>query len=224
MRNRYLKRGRISERKFREFLRLFCVDLTATQIAIISGLNRNTVNRLILLIRKRMTRWCECQAHLAGVVEADESYFGAQRVRGKRGRGAGGKTVVFGLHKRGQHVFTQIVPDCSKAALQAVIRGRVDIESVIHTDGWHGYDGLVDLGYEKHFRVHHSDNEFARGACHINGIESFWGFAKHRLSKFKGLRRSAFYLHLKESEFRFNHRNKDLYSVLLRAFRKHQLS
>jgi len=26
---------------------------------------------------------------------------------------------------------------------------------VLHTDGWRGYDGLVDLGFDKHFRVSH---------------------------------------------------------------------
>ena len=170
-----------------------------------------------------MAHICERQARMHGVVEADESYFGPQRIRGKRGRGASGKTIVFGLHKRGEQVFTQIVPDCSKAALQRVIRGRVELESVIHTDGWIGYDGLVDLGYEKHFRVRHGQNEFARGATHINGIESFWAFAKQRLRKFHGLKKEKFYLHLKECEFRFNHRHKDMYSELLRAFRKHPL-
>jgi transposase len=64
-------------------------------------------------------------------------------------------------------VFTQVVPNCSRAALQRVIRGKVALESVIHTDGWPAYDGLVDLGYEKHYRVHHGVNEFARGKNHI---------------------------------------------------------
>jgi len=36
-----------------------------------------------------------------------------------------------------------------------------------------GYDGLVDIGFDKHFRVHHGNNEFASGERHINGIESF---------------------------------------------------
>lgn len=54
-----------------------------------------------------------------------------------------------------------------------MIRGRVDLDSVIHTDGWPAYDGLVDVGYERHFRVHHGDNEFAAEDRHINGIESF---------------------------------------------------
>jgi hypothetical protein len=68
---------------------------------------------------------------------------------------------------------TEIVPDCSKSTLQGIIRGRVSLESVIHSDGWRGYDGLVDLGYQKHFRVEHGKNEFATEQSHINGIESF---------------------------------------------------
>jgi len=56
--------------------------------------------------------------------------------------------------------------------------------SIIHSDGWRSYNGLVDMGYKKHFRVHHGEHEFACGNCHINGIESFWSYAKRRLAKF----------------------------------------
>ena len=47
------------------------------------------------------------------------------------------------------------------------------------------YDGINLNGYEHH-RVFHSENEFARGKYHVNGIENFWSFAKRRLSKFNG--------------------------------------
>ena len=73
------------------------------------------------------------------------------------GRGADGKTIVFGLFKRGDCVYTEIVPNVYKATLQAIIRGKVDPNSLIHTDGWRGYDGLVDLGLEKHFRGNHGN-------------------------------------------------------------------
>jgi transposase len=174
-------------------------------------------------MRKRVAEACERNSPFQGEVEADESYFGPRRVRGRRGRGAGGKTIVFGLLKRGNEVYTEIVANASKAALQAVIRGRVRPESVLHTDGWRGYDGLVDLGFDKHFRVSHSDNEFVRGPQHVNGIESFWSFAKRRLLKFNGIPKHTFYLHLKETEFRFNHRQHDLYKTLLSCFRNHPL-
>jgi transposase-like protein len=138
-------------------------------------------------------------------------------------RGADGKIKVFGLLKRNSNVYTQIVPDCSQKTLQKIIRGRIDPESIIHSDQWKGYDGLVDLGYKKHFRVSHGRNEFVKGKSHINGIENFWGIAKVRLSKFRGIHKSTFYLHLKECEFRFNYRRENLYIKLLEIFRKNPL-
>ena len=104
-----------------------------------------------------------------GQIEVDESYFGARRVRRKCGRGARDKTIVFGLLKRGDKVYTEIVSDCKGVTLQRIIKGKDSIDSVIHSDGWRGYNGLVDFGYKKHCRVHHSKNEFARGNSHING-------------------------------------------------------
>jgi len=219
MKNKYILRAKISEAKFRQFVRLFCVDLNATQIAQVTGLNRNTVNRLLQGVRERIAFACEAESPISGDVEVDESYFGARRVRGIRGRGARGKTIVFGLFKRHGNVYTEIVPDCSRATLQGVIRGRVDPESVIHSDGWRGYNGLVDLGYQKHYRVQHGENEFANEHSHINGIESFWAYAKTRLIRFRGMQKHTFYFHLKECEFRFNHRCQDLPKLVLKMCR-----
>ncbi len=76
------------------------------------------------------------------------------------------------------------------------------------------------MGYAKHFRVHHGENEFANELSHINGIESFWAYAKLRLAKMKGIRKEMFCWHLKETEFRFNHRRDNLYQVLLKRLRE----
>jgi len=85
---------------------------------------------------------------------------------------------VFGLLKRQRKVYTQIVHNCSCAVLTAILKGKVALGSVIHSDGWKGYSGLVDLGYKKHHRVDHGRNEFVKRKAHINGIENFWGIAK----------------------------------------------
>jgi len=223
MKNKYVYRSRISETKFREIVKLFALDLEADQTAQITGLSRNSINKYYKAFRERISAICKSDSPLSGEIEVDESYFGARRVKGKRGRGAYGKTIVFGLLKREGKVYTEIVPDVKAATLQALIRGRVDIDSVIHSDGWRGYDGLVDIGYDKHFRVHHGKNEFVRGKSHINGIESFWSYAKIRLVKFRGIDKKNFNLHLKECEFRFNHRGEDLYKILLEIFRKEPL-
>jgi transposase len=217
--SRQFVRARISRAKFRQLLKLFALDLTAVQITALTGLNRNTVNRYLTLTRQAIVKHCQKESPFNGDVELDESYFGARRVRGKRGRGARGKTIVFGIYKRNGRVYTEIIPNCKKASIQAIIRGKVDLASIIHTDGFRSYDGIVHMGYRKHYRVQHGKDEFVRGTAHINGIEGFWGLAKTRLVKFKGMSPSTFYLHLKECEFRFNHRDKDLYQLLLKITR-----
>ena len=223
IKNRYIKRAKISEAKFRQLLRYFVHDLDANTIASLTNLNRNTVNRYLTLIRKSIAEFCIQQSPFKGEVEVDESYFGGKRIKGKRGRGAYKKTPVFGIFKRGGKVYTEIVPDCAKATLQGIIRGRVELDSVIHSDGWRGYNGLVDLGYKKHYRVNHGSDQFVHSKSHINGIESFWAFAKSRLTKFHGISGSTFNLHLKECEFRFNYRNQNIYKILLKMFRDNPL-
>ena len=221
MGNKYCKSSQLSEAKFRQIIKCFSLDLTATQTAQIAGVSRNAVNRIYSKIRARIFEYIRLESPFAGEVEADESYFGSRRIRGKRGRGAGGKTIVFGLLKRNEKVYTEIIPDAKSATLQDIIRGRIDIDSVIHTDGWRGYDGLVDLGFEKHFRVKHGENEFSTGGGnHINGIESFWAFAKNRLAKFNGIPKKLFVVYLKETEFRFNLRGQNLYLFLLKLLRE----
>jgi len=222
--NRYYKRSKISERKFRQIVRYFAMDFTASDVAQLTGLTRKTVTVIFLRVRQRVAAECERASPYSDCeVEVDESYFGARRVRGKRGRGASGKTIVFGIFKRNGCVYTEVVPDCRKRTLQAVIRGRVALDTVIHSDGWRGYDGLVDVGYAKHFRVDHGQDQFVRGPHHVNGIESFWSYAKRRLQKFNGVPARTFYLHLKECEYRFNNRTKNLTRELLKLLVRYPL-
>ena len=75
-------------------------------------------------------------------------------------------------------MYTKIVPDAFKKQLQRAIRGQVALDSIIHSGGWRDYNGLVNMGGKKYFRVYHGEHKLARGNCHINGIESFWSYAK----------------------------------------------
>jgi Transposase and inactivated derivatives len=179
---------------------------------------------VLKVVRRRIAEFCESESPFeAGEIEIDESYFGARRVRGIRGRGARGKHIVFGLIKRGGKVHTPVVKNCSAKELLPIIREKISEESVVYTDGFKTYDGLVDLGYKRHHRIKHGQNEFAQGSNHINGIENFWAIAKTRLMKFRGIHKKTFYLHLKECEFRFNYRNKNLYPLLLKIIRHNPL-
>jgi transposase-like protein len=81
---------------------------------------------------------------------------------------------------------------------------------------------LIYQGFQ-HYRIYHSKNEFARGKNHINGIESFWGFTKTRMQKLRGIRKDKFMIHLKESEWRWNHRNENIYKILLKILAENPL-
>ena len=113
-------------------------------------------------------------------IELDESYFGGIR-KGKRGRGAGGKTAVFGLLKRNGKVYTACVKDTKTDTLMPSIISKIKPDSIVYTDCHKSYNAL-DVSDFKHFRINHS-KEFAKDSNHINGIENFWNQAKRVLRK-----------------------------------------
>ena len=227
MKNKYIVRSRISQKKFREILKYFAEDIEATKIANLTGISRISINKILKNIRILMASECEKISKFSGEIEIDESYFGAKRVRGKRGRGAANKTPVFGMLKRDGKVYTQIVKNCSASELIPILSQYSELDSsTIYSDCWKAYDGLVDYAALAHYRVKHSKNEFANGKNHINGIENFWGYAKHRLAKFKGIKKGNFLLHLKECEFRYNTKTtqENLYQKLLKLIRENPLN
>jgi len=203
-----LNNKRLSTFKVKKVISTFSADINATKAALLLGINRNTINQYYkefrLAIYAHQMREFE---KIIGEAEVDESYFGGRRKRGfrgklKRGRGTL-KQPVFGILKRNGHVYTEIVPNCKKTTLQAIIKGKIEKGTTVYSDKWRGYDGLVAVGYDRHFRVHHGDNEFSKGnGIHINGIENFWSFTKRRLAKFNGVKKN-FAMHLKEAEWRY---------------------
>jgi transposase-like protein len=208
------QRWRLSKYKVKKILKCFCVDISASQTAALLGHNRKTIDRYFTLFRERILEYQHGEIQpFAGEVELDESYFGARRVRGKRGRGAAGKTPVFGILKRGDKVYLTVVKNCSRKELMPIIKGQILENSTVYTDGWKAYDGLILNGYD-HYRVFHNKDEFARGKCHVNGIESFWSYAKRRLAKFNGIASARFMLYLKECEFRFNTPQENLLAIM----------
>jgi len=219
---RPIKRYKISKRKFNELIKHFIWELTAVQSCKISNLNRNTINRYFnffrFLIYQSATRERD-SLQINNGVEVDESYFGPKRVRGKRGRGTSKKVVVFGLLKRNGRVYTQIISRANQIEIMPIIRKTIASGSDIYSDGWRSYDALGIFGYN-HKKVKHSENEFANGDNHINGIESFWSWTKRKLHKFNGLPKVKFAQYLLEYEWRFNHR-KEMLKLLKRLVKNY---
>ena len=218
MTKRLIKNSKLTNRVLGRLIDFFALEVSAKKAAMALGINRHSAERVYHLIRLRLAAECEKQSPFEGEVEVDESYFGGHR-KGNRGRGAAGKVPVFGLLKRQGMVYTRIVKDVSRETLRKIIRTQVVPESIIYSDGFRSYDGLILDGF-KHYRIRHEET-FARKYNHINGIENFWGFTKTKLKKYYGINRKYFYLYLKEMEFRFNNRKDPNLGLLMRKILKH---
>jgi transposase len=213
-----LKRCRISKKQQLRLLELFVAEVTARTAADLTGLHRNSAalfyHKLRLLIADKIS---EVDPEF-GAFEADESYFGGVR-KGRRGRGAAGKVLVFGILKRGGKVHALPIGDASGQTLLTAIKTKVLADSVIYTDNWQSYN-ILDVSGFRHRRVNHSKTFVSKRGHHINGIENFWNQSKRVLRKYNGIPRKHFYLFLKECEFRFNYGSPKQQLAQLRKWAK----
>jgi transposase len=104
----------------------------------------------------------------------------------------------------------------SAATLMDIIKAKTRKGSVYYTDSFKSYNSLRRLG--KHHRLNHSKALAYKGGNHINGIEGFWSFAKHKLYNYHGVSKSNFVLYLKEMEWRFNHRRENMLKELIKIY------
>ena len=207
----------LTKYKKKKIIECFSLELTASQTAYLLKINRNTTNRYFKLIREALVHYQEnSYLRFYGDIELDESYFGGHH-KGNIGRSVKSKIPVFGILKRNGKVYTQIVPDVSSRTLKTIVKHKVREGSTIFSDSWRSYDGLIFYGYEHH-RINHQISYVENAKNHINGIESFWSYAKMKLTKFYGIKPEYFYLYLKEYEFRFNNRNKNLSKIIWKIF------
>lgn len=197
-------------------IRQFVAGTTARATTDLVGVNRHTATLYFRKLRELIARQVEAETpFLSGEIELDESYFGGHR-KGKRGRGAAGKVIVFGLLKRGGKVHALIVPDTKTSTLEPIIRQSIKPDSIVYTDGLTSYD-VLDVSEFRHHRINHSERFVEGKTNHINGIENFWNQAKRHMRRFNGIPKDQFPLFLKECEWRFNYRpTENLFKVLLK--------
>ena len=154
---------------------------------------------------------------LSGHVEIDESMIGGRR-KGKRGRGASGKTTVMGLVERDGNVITRVIPNVKRKTLEPHISANVEPKSTISTDEFVSYQYISELGYE-HGVVAHGAKQYVRGKHHTNTIEGFWSLLKRSING-THVQVSAGHLpkYLGEFEFRWNlrHDPAQMFPLLLR--------
>ena len=203
-----MERSRTPLHKWFYAMHLFSVSrhgVAARELQRTLGVTLKTAWRMGHEIRKYMAD-VDDEWPLDGDVETDETYIGGKRSGGKRGRGAPGKAIIFGMLKRGGDVMTKVVPDVKKRTLQPIIKANVKAGSTVHSDELGSYKGLARIGY-KHKTVNHGAGEYARDGVHVNSIESFWSRLKTSIrGTHVHVSKQHLWKYMKEFEYRYNRR------------------
>ena len=207
----YLAKIRIPLNTIAHLLYLFSLGVPAYRTRFNIGVNLSTVQHAFRVFRESIYDSSIADIRLSGKIELDEAMFGGHR-KGKRGWGAEGKTLVFGIYKRNGQVITFPVPDRKHDTLMELIKKHTRKGSLYYTDDYTAYASLNMRG--KHKVVSHGMDEYVRDDAHINGMEGFWSYAKAWLYSYRGVSKQYFHLYLKEIEFRFNNRDKELFPIL----------
>lgn len=206
---RWINTGGLTPGQWLRVIKLFELELSVRKIATQLGLAYNTAYKAVQTIRRAILAHSHgVKPLLEGEVEVDESYFGGRR-KGRRGRGAAGKVPVFGILERNGCVLVEVVPNVKAETVLNLTIKKVRRGSIVYTDKFQIYDALMFCGY-RHLKIDHG-KFFSRGRVYINGLEGFWSWAKERLIKHHGVAPSTFPFYLKELEFRYNNRQKDLF-------------
>jgi transposase-like protein len=144
---------------------------------------------------------------LDGVIEVDEIFIGGERP-GKRGRGAAGKTLVVVAVQEGEKGIGRIrmrrVADAAGESLEPAVWEMVEPGSIVRTDGWRGYNGLTELGYQHKVIRKHPDlgDNLLPLVNRVASLLKRWLLGTHQ----GAVQHSHLEYYLDEYTFRFNRR------------------
>jgi len=179
--------------------------ISAKQIQRETGVTYKTAWRMFHQIRSLLQ---EDTPAFTGEVEVDETYIGARKP-GKRGRGAGGKTSVFGIAQRKGDVSATVIPDLKRDTVYPIIKEHVIPDSMVYTDEYRVYNRLKGHGYQ-HKRVHHASKVWVLGDAHTNTIEGFWSALKRGINGvYHAVSQKYLQSYVNEYSFRYNHRKDE---------------
>ncbi len=202
--------SRLTDAIKRRLLEFFVLSVPVYRMRFRVAASRPAMQRFFRLIKAVLAVEEECREPFHGGVECDETTFGWRRA-GKRGWGAAGKIIVFGILQRNGTVRVFPVQGGKGSEVISLISMHTKPGSLYYTDDWHAYGSLAVRGDRIVVR---KEAERPKGRAHINGIEGFWGYAKHWLYPYRGVPGKTFHLFLGEVSFRFNHRNEDIFPLI----------
>lgn len=194
--------------------------ISAVQLGKHLGLRYETAFQLLHKLRAGLVN--PDRAPLTGIVEVDETFIGGRK-KGRRGRGAEGKSIVVGavevvpyqnkkgeLTERAGRIRLQKIPDASGDELMNFLKENVSRSTVVRTDGWKGYHATSKKGYRHEVLTGETSVDVAEQLVHIHRVFSnlkTWLMGTHH-----GVSEKHLQAYLNEHVFRFNRRQSPFQS------------
>ena len=200
--NRYLSPSRLSEEQVKEIVELFAQDQIILEIAKHTHLNRNTITSCIKRIRKKILFYCDQK----------QIYHQKFKTMIKTPNFPSNFSEIspLGLVKEGGKIYVHQIFKLDNENVYNMLNNVITKKSTIFTNEWNGFDAIV-LNGKKLYRLKNYEEWGQK--------DNFWDWSQKRLSKFRGINKQNFYLHIKECEFRYNHRSESLYLKILEVLR-----
>ncbi|RJX32667.1 MAG: hypothetical protein C4531_06300 [Desulfurivibrio sp.] len=208
--NNLLFRAKISEAQFAEILRLFALDLNGCQIAELLGINRNTANRYVMAIRKKIAQHCRRGC----CCDREQEGISVNLVSGVRGRNPSMQHVLIWLFEEEGHVYAEIVPLRFTGLMQGIMRGKVRADGVLEALGLTSCRAIANMDNKRIFHLQEKGDGGRAKRALITPVDRFWVVFKQRMIRLRGIKRSSLPYHLKECEFRFNNAHQDILGLL----------
>lgn len=207
---RYINTGGLSCQQWLRLVKLFELDVSVSKAADQLGVSYNTTFKAVNAIRRAiLSNALDGRQMLETIMDQESSRGEAEWSLAQ--------TPVFGILERGGWVFVDYLPDLRA---DNVLHFKMNFQlktssfgSVVYTDKYKHYDALVYSGSQRlqpDF-IRHED----RGLT-IDSLRGFWQYAKLRLKSYKGITPYRFPLYMKELEFRYNHRQDDVFELIIR--------
>lgn len=142
-----------------------------------------------------------------GKFEADETYIGS-RYAGKRGRGAGNKTCIFGIVERNGKLVAKKIANVKSSTLIPLIKENAVPNAIIYTDEYPSYNRLDKYGYI-HDIINHANKIYVINDVHVNNLEGFWSLLKRGINGvYHSVSKKHMQNYINEYVFRYNNRDR----------------
>ena len=134
-------KSRVSSAKQARLMEYSASGTTARTAAALAEINKNTAAYFFQRLGMIMAQALKEELPLAGKIQLDEKYFCVRR-KGNRGWGAAGKVPVFGILKRGEGVYTKMIPDTKVKTLLGIMQDRIVPDCTVFTDTYQSNNGM----------------------------------------------------------------------------------